>query len=182
MFEFVVFCVPTLVYLVVQSRGDDRSLKAAATRVGAVLGAPTAYAWALLLLIPLVVAAWLAIALIPADVLETPGVSIAQVAVPGAVLGIVLRAVGEEVFFRGLVGGVLVRRLGFAWGNLLQAFVFILPHLALLLVDARLWPILPVQFAAGWLLGWLRTKSGSFVPGSVVHVVANLAASVLTAG
>ena len=28
--------------------------------------------------------------------------------------------------------------------------------LALLLVDLRLWPILPVQFAAGWMLGWLR--------------------------
>lgn len=182
MFEFVLFCVPTLIYVVVQSRGEGRTLRSAATRAGATWGTPRAYAWALLLLIPLVVAAWLAIVLIPAEVLDAPGVSVAQVAVPGAVLGIVLRAVGEEVFFRGLIGGVLVRRLGFAWGNLLQAFVFILPHLALLLIDTRLWPILPVQFAAGWLLGWLRTRTGSVVPGSVVHVAANLAAGVITAG
>ena len=93
--------------------------------------------------------------------------------------GVILRAVGEEVFFRGLLGGVLVRRFGFARGNLLQSVIFLFPHLPLLLVDARLWPILPVQFATGWLLGWLRTKTGTFVPGAVVHVVANLSAGLL---
>jgi len=55
-----------------------------------------------------------------------------------------LRAVGEEGFFRGLLGGVLIRRLGFGRGNLVQTLIFLVPHLALLLVDVRSWPIVPV--------------------------------------
>ena len=66
--------------------------------------------------------------MIPADVREAPGVSIASVASVGAVVGVVLRALGEEVFFRGLLAGVLIRRLGFAWGNLMQALAFLVPH------------------------------------------------------
>lgn len=181
MTEFVLFCLPTIVYLVVQSRGQDRTLRAAMTRAGATWGSPAGYGWALLLLLPLVLTGWLAIVLVPADVLETPGVSIARLTSVGVAIGVVLRAVGEEVFFRGLLGGVLMRRLGFGWGNLLQAAVFLVPHLALLLVDVRLWPIIPVQFAAGWLLGWLRYKTGTFVPGAAVHVVANIAAGLIAA-
>lgn len=92
-----------------------------------------------------------------------------------------LRAVGEEIFFRGLLGGVLFRRLGFVRGNLLQAVFFLVPHLVLLLIDARLWLIIPVQFAAGWLLGWLRHKTGTFLPGAAVHAIVNLAAGLLLA-
>jgi membrane protease YdiL (CAAX protease family) len=57
--------------------------------------------------------------------------------------------------------------------------VVLVPHTALLLVHTRLWPILPVRFAAGWLLGWLRTKSGSILPGALVHAAANVAAGLL---
>lgn len=95
------------------------------------------------------------------------------------VLTAIARASGEEIFFRGLVGGVLQRRLGFGRGNLVQATIFVLPHVALLLVDAGFWPLLPVQFAAGWLLGLLRHKSGSFVPGAVLHAGTNLLAGVV---
>lgn len=178
--EFLLFSVPTLVYVLVQSRGKDRTIKSALTRAGASWGSASAYGWALLLLPPLLLTGWLAIVLIPAEVIETPGVSIARLTSVSVAIGVVLRAVGEEVFFRGLLGGVLIRRLGFLWGNLLQAVTFLAPHLPLLLIDARLWPILPVQFAAGWLLGWLRHKTGTFVPGTVVHVVANIAAGLIT--
>lgn len=179
MTEFVLFCVPALVYVIVQSRGEDRTAKSAWARLGASWGSASAYGWALLLLPLLLLAGWLAIVLIPAEVLETPGVSIARLTTVGVAIGVVLRAVGEEVFFRGLLGGVLVRRLGFLWGNLLQAVFFLVPHLPLLLIDARLLPILPVQFAAGWLLGWLRHKTGTFVPGAAMHVVANIAAGLI---
>lgn len=179
MLEFVLFCVPALVYVGVQSRGEGRTLKSALTRVGASWGSVSAYGWALLLLPPLLLTAWLAIVLIPTDVLDMPGVSIARFTSVSIAIGIVLRAVGEEVFFRGLLGGILIRRLGFRWGNLLQATLFLVPHLLLLMIDARLWPILPVQFAAGWLLGWLRYRTGTFVPGALVHVVVNIAAGLI---
>ncbi|MFT3876322.1 MAG: CPBP family intramembrane metalloprotease [Propioniciclava sp.] len=181
MVEFVLLCVPTFIYVIVQSRGPHRTPRAVMERAGVSWGAPSAYGWALLLLLPLLLAGWLAIVLVPSDVLEMPGVAIARMTSVGAAVGVVLRAAGEEVFFRGLLGGVLVRRLGFGWGNPLQALLFLIPHLPLLLVDARMWPILPVQFAAGWLLGWLRHKTDTFVPGAAVHALANIAAGLLAA-
>lgn len=181
MTEFVLFCVPTIVFLIVQSRGEDRSFRIARQRVGLVWGTFAAYGWALLLLLPMVLTGWLAIILVPSEVRELPGVSIAQMTSLSVAVGIVLRAVGEEVFFRGLLGGVLIRRLGFGWGNLLQTVLFLVPHRALLLIDVRMWPVIPVQFAAGWLLGWLRHTTGTFVPGAVVHVLANIVAGLITA-
>ncbi|MGC5012856.1 type II CAAX prenyl endopeptidase Rce1 family protein [Streptosporangium sp. DT93] len=178
--ELVLYCVPALVYVIVQSRGRDETFTSASARVGATRGSASAYGWALVVLLPLVLASWLAIVLIPAEILETPGVSIARLTSVSVAVGVVARAVGEEVFFRGLLGGVLMRRLGFPWGNLLQALLFLAPHLLLLLIDARLWPILPVQFAAAWLLGWLRHRTGTFVPGAAVHVIANITAGLIT--
>lgn len=179
MVEFVLLSLPTIVYLLVCSRGRDRTPGTALDRAGVSWGSPPGYGWALLLLLPLLLASWLAIVLVPAEVLQQPGVSIARVGSAGAAVGVILRAVGEEIFFRGLLGGVLIRRLGFAVGNLAQAAIFLVPHLALLLADLRLWPLLPVQFAAGWLLGWLRHRTGSFVPGAVIHAGANLLAGLI---
>ncbi|NLE76526.1 MAG: CPBP family intramembrane metalloprotease [Chloroflexi bacterium] len=82
-------------------------------------------------------------------------------------------ALGEEALFRGLLGGWLVRRLGFAVGNTVQTLVFLLPHLLLLLVSVGLWPLLAAQFLAGWLCGWLRHRSGSILPGWVAHSLSN---------
>ena len=181
MAEFVLFCIPTIVYVIAQSRGRERTLATATSHAGISWGTPSSYGWAALLFVPLVLAGWLAIFLVPTETLQSPGVSIAQLTSIGAALGIALRAAGEEVFFRGLLGGILIRRLGFAWGNALQSLLFLVPHLALLLIDVRTWPILPVQFAAGWMLGWLRHKTGSFVPGAVVHAAANIVAGLLAA-
>lgn len=179
MLEFVLYCVPAIAYLVVQSRRAGDTVALARQRLGAVLGSPPAYGSAALLLVPLLLAGWLAIVAVPADVFEAPGVSIARLTSVGVGVGVVLRAVGEEVLFRGLLGGVFIRRLGFVRGNLLQAAVFFVPHLLLLLVDLRTWPVIPVQFAAGWLLGWLRHRTGSFVPGALVHAISNVAAGLV---
>lgn len=179
MAEFALFCIPTFVYLVVQSRGDEGSLQSAMTQAGVSWGSPSAYRWAVSLFLPLLLVGWLAIVFVPQEVLELPGVVIAQLSSISAAVGVMLRAVGEEIFFRGLLCGVLIRRLGFGWGNLIQTLIFLVPHLALLLIDSRLWPLIPAQFAVGWLLGWLRHKTDSFVPGAAAHTVANIAAGAL---
>jgi hypothetical protein len=82
-------------------------------------------------------------------------------------------ALGEEILFRGLLGGWLIRRLGFAIGNTIQAFVFIIPHLLLLLVSPTLWPVIIIQLMAAWLFGWLRYRSNSILPGWFAHSLAN---------
>jgi membrane protease YdiL (CAAX protease family) len=82
-------------------------------------------------------------------------------------------ALGEEVLFRGLIGGFLMGRLGFAAGNTLQSLIFLLPHLLLLTVSINLWPLLVSQFLAGWLQGWLLFKSGSILPGWLAHSLGN---------
>ena len=82
-------------------------------------------------------------------------------------------ALGEEVFFRGLLGGWLERRFGFKVGNTVQAVVFLLPHLLLLMVSTSFWLVVIVQFLAGWVLGWLRSRSGSILPGWLAHSLMN---------
>lgn len=181
MIEFVIFCLPALIYVLVQSRGNGRTVRSALGRLGAKWGNTSAYRWALALLIPLLFTSWLALTLIPAEILGAPGVSIARLTSFGAAIGVILRVFGEEVFFRGLLGGVFMRRLGFFWGNALQSVAFIVPHLPLLLIDVRTWPIIIVQFVAGWLLGWLRHKTGTFVPGAMIHIITNIAAGLLPA-
>ncbi len=82
-------------------------------------------------------------------------------------------ALGEEIFFRGFLGGWLTRRFGFAIGNAAQALIFLLPHLLLLLVSLRLWSLVLVQLLLGWSIGWLRYHSNSILPGWLAHSLAN---------
>ncbi len=84
------------------------------------------------------------------------------------------RALPEEVFFRGWLGGFMIRRFGFWVGNTLQTLVFLIPHLLLLTVTLALWPIIVVQIAAGWLQGWLRWRSESVIPSALVHAITNV--------
>ena len=95
--------------------------------------------------------------MVPDDVLESPMVSTSVYAGMSlsffSFLGAWLRegfyvALGEEVFFRGLLGGWLERRYGFNIGNLIQSVVFLLPHLLLLLVSPSFWLVIIVQFLA----------------------------------
>ncbi|MFS4506176.1 CPBP family intramembrane glutamic endopeptidase [Clavibacter sp. Sh2141] len=181
MVELILFSIPSLIYFLVQGGGKRWGREHAAGRLGITGGAASSYLWALVLLIPLGALGYLAIAVIPETALQAPGVTVAAVTSVAAAVAVVARAVGEEILFRGLIGGVLFRRLGFVRGNLVQALIFLVPHLPLLLVDPAMWPILPVQFVAGLLLGWLRHRSGSVVPGALSHAVANLGAGLLAA-
>ncbi len=119
---------------------------------------------------------------LPPVLLEQPG--IAQSAYSGWSLSIasfllallreaIYTALGEEILFRGFIGGLLIRRLGFATGNIFQSLIFLLPHALILTIDSKLWPILILQFIAGWLFGWLFYQSGSVFPSWVAHSLSN---------
>lgn len=179
MLEFILFCIPSLIYVAVQSRRKDQSRRSALRRVGASWGSPAAYGWAGVCLVPLLLSSWLLLGLIPEEILSGPDLLIARYTSLSLIIGAILRAVGEEVFFRGLLAGMLIRRLGFWWGNLLQTAIFLIPHLPLLFLDIRLWPFIPMQFFAGYLFGYLRHRSGTFVPVAIVHVIVNLSAGLV---
>lgn len=92
----------------------------------------------------------------------SPPATIAAAAATG------LAAVAEEVFFRRLVYGWLLR-----WSVLLAvggtAVAFAVVH-----VPAYGWRVLPLNLAAGILLGWQRWASGGWSAPAITHLAANL--------
>ena len=89
--------------------------------------------------------------------------------------GVVATGFCEEVLFRGLIAGSLSRRLPMIAANLVQATIFLLPHLLVLFIMPEIWPILFLIFAVGLLKGWLRIKSGSILGPWLIHATANVA-------
>jgi membrane protease YdiL (CAAX protease family) len=120
--------------------------------------------------------------ILPLDILDQPG--IAQTVYSDWSLGIstfmlaflreaVYVALGEEILFRGFLGGILFRRMGFVLGNIIQSILFLIPHLLLLTISVKLWPLLIAQFIGGWLYGWLFHKSDSILPSWLSHSLGN---------
>ena len=120
--------------------------------------------------------------ILPSDMFDQPG--IAQSAYAGWTPSIsafflawireaIYTALGEEVFFRGFLGNLLIRRLKFTLGNLVQSILFLLPHTLLLTIDFQFWPVLIPQFVAGWFFGWLAFRSDSILPSWVAHSLSN---------
>jgi membrane protease YdiL (CAAX protease family) len=179
--QLIVLTIPALVYVAVRRwRGEKWS--EAFGKAGWKTCWPKYFLWSLGIAILTGGLAWLAFRFIPPSALQSPNVNISDYA--GWTLSVtsfllawlreaIYVALGEEIFFRGLLGGWLVRRLGFAVGNTVQALIFLLPHLLLLLVSLSLWPIILVQLLAGWLLGWLRYHSDSILPGWLAHSLIN---------
>ncbi len=93
----------------------------------------------------------------------SPGAFVVALAVGG-----VLVPIGEELFFRGYVQSRLCRRWGTWPGIAWTALFFALAHLD------------PIHSAsalvAGIYLGWVAQRTGSTVPGIVVHAVNNVVA------
>ncbi len=78
----------------------------------------------------------------------------------------------EELMFRGWLQGLLTRRFGVRLAVLGQALAFGAMH-----VD-RLWAIPPLVLI-GLACGWLRARSGSLLPGVMVHALNNSLAAFL---
>lgn len=180
-FQLIVLSIPSLIYAAVcKRRGETWS--EILRKIGWQWSRPVYFQWGLGVMTITAGLGWLAFQAVPPEVLQDPNININ--AYTGWTLSlttfivVLLReaiyvALGEEIFFRGFLGGWLVRRFGFMSGNSLQALVFILPHLLLLLVSIRLWPIVLVQAITGWLLGWLRYRSDSIMPGWLIHSLIN---------
>jgi CAAX protease family protein len=90
-------------------------------------------------------------------------------------------AIGEELLFRGLIAGWLLGWLGAWWGNLAQALVFLLPHLALIALAPGLWwVVILAAFGGGLVLGAVRQWTGSILPGMLAHGLTNTVAAGVT--
>jgi len=87
-----------------------------------------------------------------------------------AVTASALAAVAEELFFRRLVYGWLAR-----WGSAVaiggSALLFAAVH-----VPVYGFAVIPIDVAAGLLLGWQRWMTAGWTASGVTHVVANLIA------
>jgi len=179
--QLIVFSIPSLIYIAVRKwRGEKWG--EISKKIGWHGSRPGYFLWGFGVTILTAGLGWLAFQAIPSEVLQDPNINIS--AYSGWPLSLtsflvvllqeaIYVALGEEIFFRGFLGGWLVRRLGFKIGNIVQALIFLLPHLFLLLVSLSLWPIIVVQAITGWLLGWLRYRSDSILPGWLVHSLVN---------
>lgn len=99
--------------------------------------------------------------------------------VPVLLFAIVQTSLAEEIFFRGFLGKRVIARWGFAPGNVAQAIVFGILHVAMFASFAdpvRLLAIGILTGANGWIAGWLNEEGagGSILPGWVLHASANL--------
>lgn len=97
-----------------------------------------------------------------------------QSVVMALLYGVVKTGFAEEFLFRGLIAGSLSRRLSVLWATIIQALIFLVPHLLILVFMSEMWPILLVVFVGSLFLGWLRIKSGSIVGPWLVHASVNI--------
>jgi membrane protease YdiL (CAAX protease family) len=88
--------------------------------------------------------------------------------------GVVKTGFAEEFLFRGLIAGSLARRMPTAWANVVQALIFLAPHLLVLRIMPEMWWVLPLVLAGALFTGWVRIKSGSILGPTLVHAAANV--------
>ncbi len=91
------------------------------------------------------------------------------------IYGVVKTGFAEEFLFRGMIAGSLSRRLSIRWANIVQALIFLAPHLLILVVMPEMWPLLVIIFAGSLFVGWVRIKSGSIVGPWIIHASVNIA-------
>ncbi len=178
--ELVLFAIPVLCYRAALRRQGVPAAEASG-RLGLRTGPARGYALAVPVLAVSVALGYLALRLVPASQLARHGVTVGVTAHTAAgYLALAITALAEELLFRGLIAGLLIRRYRFAAGNTLQALIFLAPHGLLLLISIRLWPLLPAQLIAGWLLGWLRQRTASIGPCWAAHTATNLIAAAIS--
>ena len=188
--QLILFSIPSLIYFTVQRRRGEK-WRNVLENLGLKGCKGTYFLESLGVVVAFGGLMWLVIRMVPHNLLESPDVSTSvytglSLSLSSFMFALLREAfyvtLGEEIFFRGLLGGWLERRFGFVKGNTMQACVFLLPHLLLLLVSFSFWVVVIVQFLAGWVLGWLRSRSGSIMPGWLAHSLMNALGALSTMG
>lgn len=173
--------LPLLIYGIVQRRRHDRSFRELMQRTGLVVGDRRYIGYCVLASVGVVTA----VLLWPPSVTsstaegsafrEFAGMGLTGTTVLLALLyGVVKTGFSEEFLFRGMLAGSLARRMSLPAANVVQAFVFLIPHGFILLVAPDMWPVLPVVFAGALFGGWVRIRSGSILGPWLLHAVANV--------
>lgn len=185
MASLILYSIPLMIYAFVAKWKFKDEWRDIAQRLGLTVGQSAYYWWALGFSILGVAFSWMLWPMIPEDVKSQQLMAVSQFVGETFTLknlfailtfGMIETGLGEELFFRGLIAGWLGRRQTLWLANVIQAAIFTLPHLLVLIVDIRLWPVAVVlPFVAGLMTGWLRLKSGSIIPGWLVHGVSNVA-------
>ena len=185
---FVLAGVPFLAYFLYHKLRHKRSFAEISRRAGLQIGSGRyiLYSFAFAMASVVILAIWpppLAPFLRPGSPqLPFQGLGLGSTSIAMALLyGVVQTGFPEEFLFRGLIAGSLSRRLSLIWANLIQAAIFLLPHLLVLKVMPELWGILPIVFVTALFLGWVRIKSGSIVGPWVIHATANVTMCLLVA-
>lgn len=90
-------------------------------------------------------------------------------------------SLAEEIFMRGFIAKRLINRMGFQWGNFVQALLFGLLHLIIMFMLSRLKAFsliysFVVPGVAGYIIGYINEKAGkgSIIPGWIAHGTANV--------
>jgi membrane protease YdiL (CAAX protease family) len=90
-------------------------------------------------------------------------------------------SLSEEIFFRGFIAKRLINRLGFQWGNVVQAAIFGFLHLIMMFMLSRLNAasliyafVMPA--VAGYIICYINEKTGkgSIFPGWIAHGLGNV--------
>lgn len=91
--------------------------------------------------------------------------------------------IGEEIFFRGFLGKRLIHKFGFLKGNVLQAIIFMTPHILTFGKSPTLEAILGVINSAiiGFTFGYIMDKksNGSILPVIICHGIVNVISAIL---
>ena len=142
MVMLLLWSLPTLIYLLLRRQP-------AVAVCG--LGRPWArgWAWAAVMLLVLLVLSYLALLPAPPEVVaQTTTATTAM-----GFLAMALRAVGEEIFFRGFLQGIFTQRWNACAGITVQGLLFGLIHLPLAMLDVSLIPLFVLQIATGFAMG-----------------------------
>jgi membrane protease YdiL (CAAX protease family) len=85
----------------------------------------------------------------------------------------VISPIYEEIFYRGFLYKWIRGKWGVAAGLIVSSLIFTVVHIPT-------YNTLPVNFISGMIFAWTYEKSGSIIPGIIIHGVFNGLAVVLT--